>query len=925
MSEPRDPAVRRGPDGSGADGPPPGAIRLAGWRLPEEVADAVVGDLEEAYRSRVRPEHGRFRADLWFWWQAVTVRRGALRRAAGRLRATRPTWERNRPHRAALDPDPWSRIVPLRDVTYALRRLTRSPGFTAVAILSLALGIGANTAMFSVVNAVLLRGTPAAEPHRMVEVYTSEADGFAYSTTSHPDYVDLRGGTEVFESVVATRSAIARVERDGRAEVAMGELVSWDYFQTLGLDMALGRPFLEEEDRTPGTHPVVVLGHRFWTDRYGADPDVLGRTLHLNGRPFTVVGVAPEAYRSNFSVLVSSFFTPHMMTNEVMAGSDLDQLGRRGSRSLFVKARLRPGVAVAQADAAVEALSRGLAEEYPDTNTERIMSVLPSSDVAVHPLVDRALVPVAGLLLGVVGLVLLIACANLASFLLARAEDRRKEIAIRLALGAGRTALVRQLLVETVLLASLGGAVGVLVAGWTLDLVMAFQPPIPVPLALDIGLDGTVLAFTAGVSLLAGLAFGLAPALQATDPDVAPTLKNEGIGAGRSGRPRLRNALVVSQVAFSFVLLIGAGLFVRSLQKAQAIDPGFYTGPAALVWPMPELSGYETREEQGQLMRLLEEGFQAHPLIDQVARTDRVPLGAAIQTERYLLPGVPSNKPDGDHDIDNTVVAPGYFETMEVDIVRGRAFADTDRLGEPVAIVSEAFVQRYYPGRDVLGMTLGRPGRDGGYRIVGVARDTKVRTLGEEPRPYVYVASREGFVVDMQFVVRGRASAPELLAAAREVIDAVDPDLVLLEAKTMNEHLAIMLFAPRMAALLLSVFGGLALALSAIGIYGVVSYAVSRRTRELGIRMSLGATARDVVVMAVGGGMRLVAVGGAIGVVLAGGVTWALARFLYGISSTDVLTFVVIPVLLTGVALLAAFVPARRASAVDPVRALRSE
>ncbi len=920
--------------------PPRLAEALVRRLLPEELAEAVAGDLEEAYRRRVgasakgradslrstNPRGRVFHSDLWYWRQALTLRAGALRRIARRLKTVRPTWERNRPARIHSEPpDIWSRI-PMRpdDVKYALRRLARTPGFTVVAVLSLALGIGANTAMFSLVNAVLIRDLPVTAPEELVEVYTSESDGYAYSTFSYPDFSDLRGDNDVFSAVVGTRTFLTRVDRGDRPEPAFGELVSWDYFQVLGVPMALGRAFLPEEDATPGTHPVVILGYRTWLNDFGGDPSVLGRTVRLAGTPFTIVGVAPEAFTGTMPVLTTGYFAPSMMTNTFMGGK-VDQLARRGSRSMFVKARLKPGVSVEQANAALAAFAAGLAERYPESNEHRTMSALSTGDVALHPFVDRMLRPVAGLLMGVVGLVLLIACANLASFLLARAEDRRREIAVRLALGAGRLALVRQLLVETVVLAVLGGVVGLLLADWTLKLLMAFQPPIPVPFDLDVPLDRTVLWFTAGVSLLAGLAFGLAPALQATNPDVAPTLKVEVGRAGKPGRFNLRHALVVAQVAFSFVLLIGAGLFVRSLQKAQRIDPGFFVGPAAFVWPMTDLSGYDTPEQQRDFDREAVARLLAHPAIDHVALMDRSPLGVGVQAGSYMLPGVPSDTPDGDIDIDNAHVSPSYFEAMEVEILAGRGFTEDDIQGERVAVVSEAFVGRYYPGQDVVGRTF-EDGSGNPLRIVGVARDTKVRTLGEAPRPYVYelLGHRRGYFSGMYFV-RGRASSAELLAAARRVLDELDPDLVYFEQKTMDEHLALMLFPPRMAALLLGVFGALALALSAIGIYGVVSYAVARRTRELGIRMSLGATARDVRIMAVGGGMRLVLVGGAVGVALAAAVTWSLARYLYGISTTDIVTFAAIPLILTGVALVAAVVPARRASAVDPVAALRSE
>jgi len=812
-----------------------------------------------------------------------------------------------------------------QDLKYAVRRLIRSPGFTAVAVLSLALGIGANTAMFSLVNAVLIRDLPVSAPAELVEVYTSESDGYQFATSSQPDYQDLKARDDVFSGVVGTRTFIARMDRDGKPEVVFGELISWDYFQVLGVPMELGRSFVPEEDATIGTHPVAILGHQTWTQRFGADPSVLGTSVYLNSRPYTVVGVAPEAFTGSMPVMVSTFFVPLMMTDELM-GLSSGQIERRSSRSMFLKARLKPGVTVEQANASLASLSTALGEMYPETNENRVMSALATGDVALHPLVDRALLPVAGLLLTVVGVVLLIACANLASFLLARAEGRRKEIAVRLALGAKRSTLIRQLMIETTLLAILGGLAGFVLANWTLQLLMSFQPPMPVMVNFDVSLDRTVLFFTGGVSLLAGMLFGLAPALQATNPDIAPTLKNEGTGGGRPRRFSLRNMLVVTQVAFSFVLLIGAGLFVRSLQKAQLIDPGFDTGPAALVWAMPELSGYETSEAVRVFSETYEQRLLDHPLIDAVGQTDVVPLGMGVSTNGYILPGAPSESPDGDHDIDSSTGSVGYMGAMGIELVRGRGFQVGDRDSDFVVIVSAAFVDRFYPGEDVVGRVI-MGGADREFRIVGVAKDTKVRTLGEAPRPYVY--RLQGQIEDRflsgQFVVRGQGTGVELLAAAQAVLDEVDPNMVLMEAKTMNDHLALMLFPPRMAAMLLSVFGALALVLAAIGIYGTVSYSVAKRTRELGIRMSLGASRGDVVSMAVSGGMRLVMVGGVVGVVLAGAGTWGLSSFLYGIGTTDLATFAVIPVILAGVALAAAWVPARRASRVDPVTALRSE
>ena len=451
------------------------------------------------------------------------------------------------------------------------------------------------------------------------------------------------------------------------------------------------------------------------------------------------------------------------------------------------------------------------------------MTAVAAGDVALHPSVDRVLAPVAVLLLGVVGLVLLIACTNLASFLLARAEDRRREIAVRLALGAGRRRLVGQLLVEATLLAALGGALGIVLARWTLSALMAFQPPIPVPIDVQVGLDGTVLLFTVAVSVFAGIAFGLLPALQATKPDVAPTLKGEARGVTARRRLDLKGAMVVTQVALSFVLLIGAGLFVRSLQKAQAIDPGFDTGPGAIVWPMLDLAGYTSPDEKRAFYTQYRESLLAHPAVTGVAIADRLPLGIAVQTGGYLLPGVPSDTPDGDHDIDNAMVDIGYFDAMGVDIVAGRAPVAADVDGEPIAVVSRAFVQRFYPGEDVVGRTIQTTGGTD-IRIVGVAEDTKVRTLGEAPRPYVYGLQGQISMLEMQVVVKGTGTSQELMAVAGDVLDEVAPDMVLFEPiKSMDEHLALLLFPPRMAALVLTAFGLLALLLAAIGVYGVVT------------------------------------------------------------------------------------------------------
>ncbi len=531
--------------------PAPVALRLLALLIPRTHREAFLGDLLEEYEDFVVPEKGPGAARAWLWRTAFRgaavgfghrIKNGLGRavRALGFGRASGPF---EHPTRDQTD-------ILSQDLRYALRRLARSPGFTLVAVLSLALGIGANTAIFSIVNSLLLRGLPVEAPEELVEIYQAE-DDYPYLPMSYPDFADVRDSNEVFSEVLAYYLFMAMTDRDDGSEGSLRnmEIVSGNYFSMLGVRPVVGRGFLPEEDATPGTHAVMVLGHRYWQSEFGGDPEVVGATVRLNGRPFTVVGVAPESFKGMYPGLVPDFYAPMMMADmlEFVSGSRFD---RRNTRNLFAKGRLRPGISVEQANDAVLAISLALEEQHPDTNEGRLMSVLATEDVAVHPLVDKALVPVAGLLLTVVGLVLLIACANLASFLLARAADRQKEIAVRLALGARRSTLVRQLITETVLLAGLGGAAGILVAKWTISALLSFQPPIPIPINLDITIDQQVLFFTLGISILASLFFGLVPALQSTKPDVAPTLRDEGRTTGSKGRFDLRNSLVVARWHF---------------------------------------------------------------------------------------------------------------------------------------------------------------------------------------------------------------------------------------------------------------------------------------------------------------------------------------------------------------------------------------
>jgi predicted permease len=533
---------------------------------------------------------------------------------------------------------------------------------------------------------------------------------------------------------------------------------------------------------------------------------------------------------------------------------------------------------------------------------------------------------VSALLLSAVGLVLLIACTNLAGFLLARASDRKKEIALRLALGAGRFGLVRQLLAETLLLGFLGGVAGLLVATWILHLLVTFQPPIPFPVNLRFDLDGTVLLFTAAVSAGAGLFFGLIPALQATKPDVAPTLKNgTGTATGTGRRFTLRNALITAQVAISMVLLMGAGLFVRSLYSAQELDIGFGARDGGIAWVMLGMSGIDPAEHEA-LTRSVEERALAMPGVDRIATGEMLPLGVGLQTTSWYIPGVEPPAGQDHHSIRFNLVSPSYFDVLEIPITSGRGFTPEDVEGaEPVAIISEATVRAYWPNEDPLGKTIQRAINEVSYRIVGVAEDTKVWTRGEEFQPYVYMSRAQSRAIGAFFLARGSLPDAQIAGLLRQVIREVDPRVVIMETKTLSEHLAIQLFPPRAAAGLLGAFGFLALILATTGLYGTVAYSVSRRSREMGIRISLGADAGSVVGMVLKGAMGLVAVGAVLGWLLSLGLAQTIRSFLYGVSALDPLTFIGVPLVLGGVALAAAFVPARRASRVNPVQALKSE
>ncbi len=814
----------------------------------------------------------------------------------------------------------------LQDLRYAFRRLRQSPGFTAVAVTIMGLGIGANTAIFSIVNAVLLRQQPFENPSEIVRVFTTESDGSTPAAVSYLDFYDYRDRTDLFAGTVATNTALLSLTTGDATEAAFGEYVSWDFFSVLGLRPHLGRTFTPEEDEPGVSEGVALLTYPAWQRRHGADPGVVGSTVRINGRPITVVGVGPEGFNGSMVGITSDYLIP-FGTSALIDPAVARRMERRTGRGLFVYARLQPGVNIEQADAGLNVLAQQLAETFPESNEGRNVVMMPANDVRLHPVIDSALYPVAALLMVVVGLVLLVACTNLANLLLVRASGRRKEVAIRIAMGARRARLMSQLLTESTLLGVLGGAVGLLVAFWTARLILSVQPPIPIPIAIDLSLDSTVLGFTVLLSVATGVVFGLVPALKASRPDLVPTLKDgTQSAAGARRKLSLRNVLVVGQVAISLVLLIAGGLFVRSLRNAQQVDPGFEQTNAAMATLDAALAGYDSVSGPlfyAQLLRRLE----AIPGVEAATVADLLPLGAGLQTRSIYIDGYELPPGQDELEVDYAVIGRRYFETLGIPMVRGRAFSEADVASSPpVVIVSAAMARRFWGTEDVVGEQLRFRGPDGPrLEIVGVARDTKVRTLGEEPRPYLYSAFEQEYASLSSVIVRTSGDPAGMPEAIRREINAMDSSIPLLETKTMTEHLGIMLFAPQMGALLLSGFGVLAMILASIGLYGVVAFSVAQRTREVGIRVALGAPRSRVVKMVVMEGMALVTAGVVIGLGLGMAATRPLSGLLIDVPAADPLTFAGVSLLLAGVAFIASYVPARRAARVDPMVARRYE
>lgn len=802
----------------------------------------------------------------------------------------------------------------------AWRSLGRNPVFTAVAIAVLGLGIGANSAIFTLVNAVLFRPSQVQEPGELVDIYSSEDDS-EFSTSSYPDYLDLRDRSTQFAGVLHYRLNTLLLTGDGGSQQLWTEIVSGNYFHVLGVPPAVGRLFEADRDDIRGAPLAVVLSHRFWQRQFGGDPGAVGRTLRLNGQAFAIVGVAAPEFTGMVRGIVPAIWVTVASTERTNghAGVILD----RGNRGGWNKARLRPGATLARAATELTTISRDLAAAWPTTNAGLRFTLVPSSTVLVHPSVDGMLTAGGVVLLVVPGLVLLIACTNLVTLVLARAEGRRREVAVRLALGATRGQLVRQLLTEQMVLAVMGGAVGLALSAWLVQLLMAFRPPLPIPPSLDLSLDARVVGFTFLLTALAGLGIGLAPALRGSRVDLVADLR-DGVAGGLRGN-RVRRLLVAGQLALSMLLLVAAGLLVRGIGSAATIDRGFDGAHTAVVGFDLGQSGVDAARGDA-FYRRLEERTRQLPGVEAVAWTHELPLSLNYQSAEIVAEGQRRSATAEGWPMAVTWVSPEYFDAIGTPLRRGRVFAESDRPASPrVAIVSETAAARLWPGSDPLGRRILRQGSPEVFEVIGVAADSKVMTLGEEPRPKVYFATTQTYRSDLYLLARVAGDPTMLLPRLRDLVDSIDPAISFNDLTTVSAQVTIALFPVRFTAGLLSVLGVAGMLIAMIGLYGVIAEGVARRSRELGIRMALGAEGSRVAGMVLREALVLAGLGAAAGLVLALLATRILTAWLYGISATDPVTFLIVPAGFAVVASLAAWLPARRATRVDPVVALRAE
>jgi predicted permease len=904
-------------------------------RLDRDLQDQIRTHLEEATEEHVRqglsPSDARRAALLEF---------GSIVQVEETSRDIRGRW--------------WRDMT--RDVRYALRSLARQSAFTIVAVASLAVGIGANTAIFSLVNSILLRPRAVADPDRLVELYTGDR-GHPYETTSYPSYAEFRDRNEVFTGLAAYGLRQFKLADTDHAEQIWGELVSGNYFDVLGVRVAQGRALGHQDDLgTAGGSPVAVIGYGLWQRRFNGDPAIVGQTMNVNGQPLRVVGIAPASYTGMFRGLSSEVWIPIGTAPLIEPSNGHYLAGSRESRWLVLIGRLKPGVTIDEARVRFDRLSHEMQEAHPEEWRSRLepsadllhdgrrlavrelfVSVLSERETRIHPEMRAGAYAMVALLFVIVNLVLLIACLNLAGMLLARAVVRRKEMAMRLALGAGRWRLIRQLITESVILSLIAGAAGVVLTVWLLNLLLAFMPSFPegLRLALDLHLDWRVLVYTAGFSTITGILFGLVPAMQSSRTDVSAALKDDSTAVtGIQRRSRGRRVLIVIQVAVSLLLLIGAGLVLRSQEKVRPTQLGFDSDNVVVVPLILDAREYDDAKGQN-FYRQLTERVAALPGVQSVSLVGEVPGGFLSRTRRGTEIEGYHPAPGESLEIDFGLVGPHYFTNMKVPVVQGRDFEERDRDDAPcVAIVNEAFARRYLaaaasPLGKRLANVVARPKQM--CEIVGLVRDDRWQSLQSVVRPFFYLPVYQSYRNRMTLLVNTEGDPATAIAPVRGVVRALDANMPLSDIQTLRQEFASIVYPFRVLAFVVGACGVMALILATIGIYGIVSHSVAQRTREVGIRLALGALKHDILKMVIGQGMALVAWGLALGLLLSIALTRVLTsslfeiELLFGVSATDALTFVGLTVVLAVVAAIACCLPALRAANVDPIQALRYE
>jgi predicted permease len=811
----------------------------------------------------------------------------------------------------------------LRDLKYGLRALVKNPGFALLVILTVALGIGANTTIFSWINATLLNPVPGLDKANEVVSLTLSKPGENPFPFTYPDVEAMRDGQRSFTGIAACNFVPISLTSKGKPERLAAMVASANYFDVLGVRPFLGRGFLPSEDEMPGGAPVAVISYRLWQTHFGADPNIVGRTVELNQRPYSIVGVTPAAFQGSQTGVRTDLWVPMMMEAQFNSLGDL--LHDHHYFWLLAFGRLKPGVSVAQSQQEMTRLLKQEADKYPEEHKGH-------SSVTVYPLwrnpfgMNFIMAPLLPLLMCIAGLVLLLACANVANLMLVRSVSRRHELAIRISLGASRWRLVRQLLVESLVLSLAGGAVALLFTQWTQGVLMAFVPVTPdIPLSLTVQTDRTVLLATLCISVLTGVIFGILPALRSSGVAPVEVVKEEpGRMSGGLGKARLTSALVVAQISLSLLLLICAGLMIRSFRSAQKINPGF--NPHNILVASYDLfqAGY-TEETGTEFYRQLVARLSTLPGIQSVALSNRVPLtfaggSTAVKPEGYV------SSLNESTETQDAIVTPNYLHTMQIPLVKGRDFTAQDTKGsQPVAIVSEAFAHRYWPGQEAVGKKFNSDLTHQWFTVVGVARDCKETGVNENPMPFLYLPLSQIYRPDMIVNIRTTGDPLALVKAVENTVHEINPAVLVFNETTVELQNQLASIAQRIAGTFVGAFGLLALALSAIGIYGVTAFTTRQRTHEIGIRFALGATGGDVLRLVLGHGLRLMLTGVCLGLALSYALTRFLKSLLVGVTNTDALTFFAVTVLLCAVALFACFIPARWASRVQPMIALRRE